>query len=120
MIILKSPITTILCTLVSFNIYTYAVIYNKALSTTAGGTATATSSTSSLTDYEANWAIDGVLTFCNSGAACPGPYLNKMYKSPPAQTKEDVQLIIDMGGIEKIISVYLSLEESDPEQHVGM
>jgi hypothetical protein len=43
-----------------------------------------------------------------------------MYKSPPAQTKDDVQLIIDMGGIKKVISVYLSLEESDPEQHVGM
>jgi hypothetical protein len=43
-----------------------------------------------------------------------------MYKSPPAQTKDDVQLIIHLGAIEKIISVYLSLEESDPEQHVGM
>ncbi len=88
MIVSKCHVTAVLCTLVSFSIYTYAIIYNKALSTTACsgtptvcGTATAVSSTPFGSGYEANWAIDGVLTFCNSITNCPGPYLNKMYMS---------------------------------------
>jgi hypothetical protein len=77
----------------------HCVAYNKALSTTAGGTASATSSTPFDTGYEPDWAIDGVLTFCNSGGtACPGPYLNKMFKSLPAQTTDDVFLKIDLGS----------------------
>jgi hypothetical protein len=67
------------------------VVYNKALSTTAGGMAHASSSPSSTPGYEPIWAIDGVVTFCNSGGtACPGPYLNKMYKSPTALSTNDV------------------------------
>ena len=54
-------------------------LYNKALSTTAGGTATVTSSTPSATGYEALWAIDGVVTFCNDATKCLVPHLNKMF-----------------------------------------
>jgi hypothetical protein len=45
-----------------------------------------------------------------------------MFKSQPAVTKEDVFLKIDMGVNTnyKIISLYMSLEESSTEQHVGM
>ena len=41
-------------------------MYNVALSTTSGGTAIANSSAPFTTGYEASWAIDGVVTFCNS------------------------------------------------------
>jgi hypothetical protein len=68
-------VVKILYSLLTLSIYTYATNYNKALSTTFGGTATATSSTPYAGGYEPNWAIDGVLTFCNS-VFCPGPYLN--------------------------------------------
>jgi hypothetical protein len=65
----------IIYTLLTLFIFNNATIYNKALSTTAGGTATATSSIPYASGYEPKWAIDGVLTFCNS-VLCPGPYLN--------------------------------------------
>ena len=93
----------------------WCVVYNQALSTTGGGNATATSSPPFDIGYEADWAIDGVLTFCNSDeTACPGPHLNKMFKSLPAQTTDDVFLRIDMGKVTKTMSIYMSLEETDP------
>jgi hypothetical protein len=94
-------VSIFLFSFLTLQIYTHAVIiYNKALATTAGGTAAVASSTPYATGYEPNWAIDGVLTFCNSGGtACPGPYLNQMYKSLTAMTADDVFLRIDMGGI---------------------
>ena len=76
----KRNVAAILYTLLTLSIYSYATVYNKALSTNAGGTASTTSSSPIATGYEVIWAIDGVLTFCNS-AFCPGPHLNKMYKS---------------------------------------
>ncbi len=119
---MKASIRTvviILCSIFTLLNLTHATFYNKALSITVGGTATATSSTPYATGYEPKWAIDGVLTFCNS-ELCTGPYFNLMFKSWPAMTSDDVFLRIDMGSIYKIISLYMSLEESDPEQHVGM
>ncbi len=91
-------VSNFLCALLTLSSLTYAIIYNKALSTAVGGTATATSSTPYATGYEPNWAIDGNLTFCNS-ATCPGPYLDKMFKSKSALTTEDVFLLINMGSI---------------------
>jgi hypothetical protein len=88
--------------------------YNVALSTTAGGHATVTSSTPSASGYEADWAIDGVITFCNNATSCPGPYVNKMFQSNDATTSIDVFFLINMGGMKNIISLYLSLEESNP------
>lgn len=63
-----------------------AAVYNVALSTTAGGTATAASSTPFAGGYEANWANDGVVTFCNDLTYCPGPYTGKLFKSQYAQS----------------------------------
>ena len=75
----KRKVLTILFTLLNFVTQVHTVIYNKALSTNAGGAATANSSAPFATGYEANWAIDGVVTFCNAATYCPGPYLNKMF-----------------------------------------
>ncbi len=94
-------------------------MYNVALSTTSGGTAIAYSSAPFATGYEASWAIDGVVTFCNS-VYCSGPKPNKMFKSLLATTSTDVWLQIDIGSLKNIISLYLSLDESDPTQHIGM
>jgi hypothetical protein len=43
-----------------------------------------------------------------------------MFKSQTTSTTQNADLLIDMGSTYKIISLYMSLEESDPEQHVGM
>jgi hypothetical protein len=43
-----------------------------------------------------------------------------MFKSLPAQTTDDVFLRIDMGKVTKTMSIYMSLEETDPTQHIGM
>ena len=51
----------------------HTTVYNVALSTAVGGTATAYSSNPFSIGYEVNWANDGVTTFCNSNN-CPGPY----------------------------------------------
>ena len=77
----RQKVLTILSTLLILVTQVHSLIYNKALSTTAGGTATVTSSNPFATGYEANWAIDGVVTFCNAATYCPGPYQNKMFLS---------------------------------------
>ena len=51
----------------------HTTVYNVTLSTAVGGTATAYSSNPFAIGYEANWANDGVTTFCNSNNF-PGPY----------------------------------------------
>ncbi len=71
----KRKLLTTLFTLLIFVTQVHTVIYNKALSTTA----TVTSSTPFATGYEAKWAIDGVVTFCNAATYCPGPHRNKMF-----------------------------------------
>jgi hypothetical protein len=43
-----------------------------------------------------------------------------MFKSQSTTSTENAYLLIDMGSPYKIISLYMSLEEADPEQHVGM
>ena len=48
---------------------------NVAFSTSAGGTAVATSSTPFCSEFEFFWVNDGIVTFCNS-AFCQGPYIN--------------------------------------------
>jgi hypothetical protein len=75
----RRKLLTTLFTLLILVTYVHTVIYNQALSTTAGGTAAVTSSAPFATGYEANWAIDGVVTFCNDATNCPGPHLNKMF-----------------------------------------
>ena len=98
----------------------HSVIYNTALSTIAGGTASSTSSAPFATGFEANWAIDGVVTFCNDAINCPGTNFNKMFKSLTAITTTDVYFLINMSSVKNIISLYLSLDESSTSQHIGM
>jgi hypothetical protein len=43
-----------------------------------------------------------------------------MFKSLIATTSNDVWFYIDMGSIRNIISLFLSLDESDSTQHIGM
>jgi hypothetical protein len=43
-----------------------------------------------------------------------------MFKSKPAETTDDVYLRIDMGVNTKTMSIYMSLDETDPKQHIGM
>ena len=97
-----------------------ATVYNVALSIHAGGTSVVSSSPAYSSGYGAFNAHDGVVTYCNDMVNCPGPYTNKMFKSMSARTTTDVWLQFTFESTKTIRSVYLSLDESETNQHIGL
>ena len=65
--------------------------------------------------FDPNNAINTEMTFCNNAINCSGNYTGKLFKSSPANNSSHAKLIIDMKSTYNIISLHVSLDESDPE-----
>jgi hypothetical protein len=90
------------------------IFYNKALLASRGGMASA-SSPSFVPGFDPDYAINREMTFCNNAINCSGTYTGKLFKSSPANNSSPAKLIIDMKSTFNIISLHVSLDESDPE-----